>query len=475
MLFNSLQFLFFFVIIIMLYFSTPQRFRWMLLLVASYYFYMCWKPEYIILIITSTVIDYYCGIMMAKHKSKRKKKGFLLLSLVANLGLLFAFKYFNFFNDSARAVFEHFNMFYNVPTFKLLLPVGISFYTFQTLSYSIDVYRGVKTPEKHFGIFALYVSFFPQLVAGPIERSTHLMHQFHRKHEFDYDRFVSGFRLILWGLVKKIVVADRLAFYVNAVYSNVDKHNATTLLLATYFFAFQIYCDFSGYSDIAIGCARILGFDLMQNFKRPYFSKSISEFWSRWHISLSTWFRDYLYITLGGNRVKKVRWYFNLFIVFLISGLWHGANWTFVIWGAIHGFYLVFSIWTKSIRAKTISFFNCTPKINNWFKVMITFHLVLFSWIFFRANNLHDAMLVVHKITTLQFGKVFLGGFRHIFYGFLALGILLSVEYVSRRFTIEDFICRQKLVYRWAFYIFCTIILLLIGVFDASQFIYFQF
>lgn len=252
----------------------------------------------------------------------------------------------------------------------MLLPVGISFYTFQSLSYSIDVYRGEKEPERNFGKFALYVAFFPQLVAGPIERSTNLLPQFDRRISFDYDRFVSGLRLMLWGFFKKIVIADRLAIYVNEVYNSPAEFQGLTLILATYFFAFQIYCDFSGYSDIAIGAARIMGYDLMINFRQPYFSQSIAEFWKRWHISLSTWFKDYLYIPLGGNRVAKNRWYFNLMAVFLISGLWHGANWTFVLWGFLHGFYLVFSIWTQNIRDTISHAFRVDrfPALQRFFK-----------------------------------------------------------------------------------------------------------
>ncbi|CAN5908465.1 hypothetical protein BH23GEM7_BH23GEM7_20090 [soil metagenome] len=350
MLFNSLQFLFFFPVVVALYFATPHRFRWTLLLAASYYFYACWKPEYLLLIIASTLVDYGAALGMGAAATQARRKAFLALSLGSNLGLLFAFKYFNFFNESARALFDQFNLFYGVPAFDVLLPVGISFYTFQTLSYTIDVYRGQREPERHLGIFALYVSFFPQLVAGPIERSTRLLPQFFEKHEFSADRVSSGLRLILWGFFKKIVIADRLAIYVNEVYGNPAGFDGPTLLLATYFFAFQIYCDFSAYSDIAIGAARVMGFELMQNFRRPYFARSIHEFWQRWHISLSTWFRDYVYIPLGGNRVPFWRWYVNLFAVFLVSGLWHGANWTFVVWGGLHGFYLVFSLMTRNVR-----------------------------------------------------------------------------------------------------------------------------
>ena len=317
MLFNSIHFVFFFPIIIMLYFATPYKWRWLLLLVASYYFYMCWKAEYAILIVGSTVIDYFASLQMEKEEEQSKRKKWLYLSLAVNLGVLFGFKYFNFFSSNVNAFFDSINLFYNVPTFDVLLPVGISFYTFQSLSYTIDVYNNKIKAEKHFGIFALYVSFFPQLVAGPIERATHLLPQFHQKFDFEYQRVVDGLKMMAWGFFLKLVIADRLAPMVNEVFNFPERAFGMTVLVGTIFFAFQIFCDFAGYSSIAIGAAKIMGYDLMQNFRRPYFSTSIREFWQRWHISLSSWFRDYVYIPLGGNRVVKWRWYYNLFITFL--------------------------------------------------------------------------------------------------------------------------------------------------------------
>ena len=286
-----------------------------------------------------------------------------------------------------------------MPELNFLLPVGISFYTFQTLSYTIDVYKGVKEPERHLGKFALYVAFFPQLVAGPIERSTRLLPQMHQHFKFDYERVKNGILQMCWGFFKKVVIADRLAEYVNMVYNNTGDYGGIHYIIATVFFAFQIYCDFSGYSDIAIGSASIMGYDLMRNFKRPYLAQNIREFWSRWHISLSTWFRDYLYIPLGGNRVVKWRWYYNLFITFLISGLWHGANWTFVVWGGLHGFYLVFAIWTANIRKRMNKFvFGEKVFLHNFVQVIITIILAWFAWIFFRANTIGDAFLIINKI-----------------------------------------------------------------------------
>ena len=286
-----------------------------------------------------------------------------------------------------------------MPFFNVLLPVGISFYTFQTLSYTIDVYNGKTAAQKHLGVFAVYVSFFPQLVAGPIERSNHLLPQFFRKHDFSYNRVKSGLQKMLWGFFKKIVIADNLAILVDGVYNNVGNYSGLALIVATIFFTFQIYCDFSGYSDIAIGTAKVMGFELRENFKRPYFSKSIREFWQRWHITLSTWFRDYVYIPLGGNRTIKWRWYYNIFITFLVSGLWHGANWTFVIWGALHGSYLIAALILSSPKKKISLFIQSQNKsLDKLMDVVITFVLVAFAWIFFRANNIEDAIYIINNL-----------------------------------------------------------------------------
>ena len=286
------------------YFAIPYRFRWIILLGASYYFYISWKPAYVILIIMTTLITYYAGIRMGKISIKSKRKTILILSLFFNLGFLFVFKYYNFFNDSLRVIFQHYNLFYGSPPLNFLLPIGISFYTFKNLSYAIDVYRGDQLPERRLGFFVLYVAFFPQLLAGPIERITRFLPQLYERIDFDYPRVTKGLKLMLWGLFQKMVIADNLAPLVDSVYNDPTHHQGVSLILATFFFAFQIYCDFSGYSDIAIGAAQVMGFTTMENFNRPYFSKSIPEFWRRWHISLSTWFRDYLYIPMGGNRVS---------------------------------------------------------------------------------------------------------------------------------------------------------------------------
>ena len=405
MLFNSLHFLLFFPVVAAVYFSLPYRFRVYFLLAASYYFYMCWRPAYILLIIVSTLLDYGCSIAMGNKADRKDRRLFLLLSLVGNLGLLFSFKYFNFFSGSLETLFGQFNIYYHFPSLKVLLPVGISFYTFQTLSYTIEVYRGKQKAERNFPYFALYVAYFPQLVAGPIERADRLLPQVRANHDWDYDRAVDGLRQAIWGFFKKVVIADRLALLVNHIYATPGEYSSLPLLLATYFFAFQIYCDFSGYSDIAIGTAKIMGIDLMQNFNRPYHSKSIREFWQRWHISLSTWFRDYLYIPLGGNRVaRRSRWYFNIIIVFLISGLWHGANWTFVIWGSLHGFYLLGGVVTEKLRDGFCRLIGLArfPGVRKLISVVITFHLVLVSWVFFRAQSISDAFRILFEICRFQ-------------------------------------------------------------------------
>jgi D-alanyl-lipoteichoic acid acyltransferase DltB (MBOAT superfamily) len=440
---------------------------------------MAWKPEYVVLIMVSTLVDYYAGIQMGKSTGKSKRRKFLILSLFTNLGLLFAFKYFNFFNDSLRAVFNQFNIFYDVPAFQVLLPVGISFYTFQTLSYSIDVYRGDKKPERHLGIFALYVAFFPQLVAGPIERSTRLLPQFYKPHPFEYERVTNGLKLMLWGFFKKVVIADRLAIYVNQVYNHPTDYQGWSLIIATYFFAFQIYCDFSGYSDIAIGSAQVMGLRLMDNFKQPYFSKSVAEFWRRWHISLSTWFRDYLYIPLGGNRVSKWHWQVNIFLVFLISGLWHGANWTFVVWGALHGFYVIFALWTFKLRQHISNVLNLSnyPAISKFLQMVITFHLVVFAWIFFRANSISDAFLIIQNLFNFSTPpQIYLDLGRDYFVVvILSIIFLIFVDTLQSRIRIRQFVSVKPVWMRWAVYYFVIFAILAFGQFEAQDFIYFQF
>lgn len=345
MLFHSIEFFIFFPIIVILYLFLVRAIKknWinqLFLLAASLYFYACWEPKYLLLILTSVFITWISGILMT-DKPQLYKKIVLFISLLSNLGILFFFKYYNFFADTINILYTKLHIHSQIPAFNVLLPVGISFYTFQALGYSIDVYRGTVKAERNIITYALFVTFFPQLVAGPIERTEHLLPQLKVNHDFDYDRVTKGLKLALWGMFKKIVIADQLAIYVDKVYSSPTEYQSTALILATVFFAFQILCDFSGYSDIAIGCAKILGFSLNKNFDSPYLARNMADFWKRWHISLSTWFRDYLYIPLGGNRCSPIRHYLNLLITFLLSGLWHGASITFIFWGLIHSLFLI--------------------------------------------------------------------------------------------------------------------------------------
>ncbi len=479
MLFNSYEFILFFPIVVAIYFIMKPRYRWILLLLASYYFYMCWDYKYIVLILFSTVVDYFSGIAIHRSQKKRVRKAFLIASLFTNLGLLFFFKYFNFFGDTVNFFFDKFNIFHDVPSYDFLLPVGISFYTFQTLSYTIDIYRGKQIPERHFGRFALFVSFFPQLVAGPIERSVNLLPQFRMDFKFEYARVRDGLLLMLVGFLKKAVIADRLSEYVNMVYNHPGDFSGLQNVIATFFFSFQIYCDFSGYSDIAIGSALIMGYKLMTNFRRPYFSMSIREFWQRWHISLSSWFRDYVYIGLGGNRVVKWRWYYNLFITFLVSGLWHGAEWTFVIWGALHGFYLVFAIWTTKLRDRFNSGIGLSKHVDLFrvVQILVTFVLVYFSWIFFRANNTYDAFTIIGDIFKPAQGALNLFTFSVDFYiAFVSIFLLLLFEYFEEYHQLSERI-RENVSrpVKWAMFAGAMIILLVFSIWEESDFLYFQF
>jgi D-alanyl-lipoteichoic acid acyltransferase DltB (MBOAT superfamily) len=448
---------------------------------------MATKPGFVVFILLSTFSTYYAAIRMKKAGSKSKRKAFLLLSLFFNLGLLFLLKYYNFLNDSLELFLSHFHIIYKFPAFHILLPVGISFYTFKSVSYAIDVYRGVKTPERHLGFFALYVAFFPQLLAGPIERATRFLPQLYERFDFDYQRVVKGFRLMLWGLFQKMVIADNLATLVDSIYEHPADYQGFPLFFATFFFAFQIYCDFSGYSDIAIGAAQVIGYKTMENFCRPYFSKSISEFWRRWHISLSSWFRDYLYIPMGGNRVSVPRWYLNLFVVMLICGFWHGANWTFLVWGGLHGFYLIFSILTRGTRDRFVRSIGLdrTPRLHSYLKIFITFSLVCFAWIFFRADTISDAFNIISNLFT-GWERVFAAAtLRKIpFWGplkfeliisLISIGILLAAHLMEERWNVIDRFSEKPIWIRWPVYYFFLMAILLFGNLGAKQFIYFQF
>lgn len=486
MLFNSFHFLIFFPIVTLIYFLIPYKVRWIWLLITSYYFYMCWNPKYAILIATSTLITYLSGILISK--SKDKKKLWVALSFISNLSILFFFKYFDFAIENINIILNKLHITLITPSFDVLLPVGISFYTFQALSYTVDVCRGDVKPEKNLGKYALFVSFFPQLVAGPIETSKHLLDQFNHDYDFDYDRVKSGLLLMLWGFFQKLVIADRIAIVVNTVYNNYTNYSGFTLIVATVLFAFQIYCDFSSYSDIAIGCARVMGFELMQNFNRPYFSKSIAEFWRRWHISLGGWFRDYLYIPLGGSRHGKLKKYRNIMIVFLTSGLWHGAGWGFIIWGFLHGFYQVAGDLLKPTREYFIEKFNINR--NGFFyrlsQIIIVFILVDFAWIFFRANTFNDAIGIIKNMFVFNPWVLFDGSLYNLgldqkdfTVGILAIFALTIVSLLRRNTRLINIIGKQNIIVRWVFYFTFLYSILIFGIYgpgyEAQQFIYFQF
>ncbi len=478
MLFNSLQFLVFFPIVVALYYALPHKYRWSLLLIASCYFYMVFVPVYILILGFTIVIDYFAGILLENSKGHHRKM-WLIASIIANTGVLAIFKYYNFLNDNLTVLLKGFTIENPIPYLSILLPIGLSFHTFQAMSYTIEVYRHKEKAERNFGIYALYVMFFPQLVAGPIERPQNMLHQFHRKAELNYYNIVDGIKHIVWGLFKKVVIADRISEYVNIVYNNPHDHNGSQMMIATFFFSFQIYCDFSGYSSIAIGTAKILGIDLMQNFNKPYLSLSIREFWQRWHISLSSWFRDYLYIPLGGSRVPVMRGYFNTFVVFLVSGLWHGANWTFVIWGALHGFYMIFAKVTHTTRDKFNKFIGISriPSLFNVSQGIITFLLASFAWIFFRARSLNDALYIVENIfkaDTLQNLNLF--RFPVDFYiSFLLILILFLIDWLDDKKNISKWVQLSPVVIRWSIYLAPVIAMIILGVWKSADFIYFQF
>ena len=489
MLFNSLHFLIFFPVVTAAYFLLPHPTRWVLLVAASIYFYMAAIPIYILILFALILIDYAAGRMI-ESAAGRRRRFYLVASIVANVGVLGAFKYFNFLNSNLSFLATSLTGWkWPLHHFDVILPIGLSFHTFQSMSYTIEVYRGNQKAERNLGIYALYVLFYPQLVAGPIERPQHLLHQFYEKHRFELQRVVSGLTLMLWGFFKKTVIADRLAPSVAHVYSSPQDFHGPELLIATVFFAYQIYCDFSGYSDIAIGVAQVMGFELVTNFDRPYQSASIGEFWRRWHISLSSWFRDYVYIPLGGNRRAPLRTDFNLLVTFLLSGLWHGANWTFVIWGAINGVYLLVSKHTEGIRGRliTLAGLNRHPRLHRMIQVLLTFSLTCLAWVFFRASNATEAGQVLKGIFTGTAASVksVLGG--HMISAHLGMSVvdlvvviacILFMEVVQSRRNGRDvrILVQQAPAYmRWAFGITVLWSVVLFGVFQSRQFIYFQF
>lgn len=474
MLFNSIEFAFFFLIVTVLYFMLPHRFRWLLLLIASCIFYMAFVPAYILILFATIIIDYFAGIWIASASSDAQRKRFLILSIIANVGVLAVFKYCNFFVDNVNDLLRlvHIDV-KPIPYWDIVLPIGLSFHTFQAMSYTIEVYRKKQEPERHFGIYALYVMYYPQLVAGPIERPQNILHQLKEEHHFDYDRVTEGLKLMAWGLFKKVVIADNLAHIVNIGYTDVGSLHNVSALVVMVFFSIQIYCDFSGYSDMAIGSSRVMGIDLMRNFRQPYFSKSLGEFWGRWHISLSTWFKDYVYIPLGGNRVALWKHYRNLLIVFLLSGFWHGASWTFVFWGLIHGVYLILESFLRS-RFKA--------RLNPFVSGLVTFGIVTIAWVFFRAESFGQATTLLGNVltpTSLSTIKQELNRFQ---IGYLtavqilvSLCVLIYVDMVDSKHGLLQWVGeRQKLV-RWSFYYLAVAAILFWGFWGEEQFIYFQF
>ncbi len=478
MIFNSIDFAIFLPIVFLLYWYVTQhslKYQNLLIVAASYFFYGWWDWRFLGLILFSTVVDYVIGVQLSKAQKEGTRKLLLWSSLLINLGFLGTFKYYNFFLENFKVAFSFFGTEINASSLDIILPVGISFYTFQTMSYSIDVYRKQLEPTTDFIAFAAFVSFFPQLVAGPIERATNLLPQFYNKRTFDYHKAVDGLKQILWGLFKKMVIADNCAELVNAVFESPGEHSGSTLLVGAIFFTFQIYGDFSGYSDIAIGTSRLFGFDLMRNFAFPYFSRDVAEFWRRWHISLSTWFRDYLYIPLGGSKGglgMKIR---NTFIIFIVSGFWHGANWTYIVWGALNAFYFLPLLLSKKNRTNIeIAAINSVlPTIKETLSILGTFALTVFAWIFFRASSMTNAFDYIERIFSASlFSKPAIPHKSVVYF----IIIFTIMEWIGRReeFAIAKIGSHWPRYLRWIFYYAIISVLYLNGG-QEKQFIYFQF
>jgi D-alanyl-lipoteichoic acid acyltransferase DltB (MBOAT superfamily) len=476
MLFNSFGFLGFFAVIAVLYYLAPHRWRWVLLLLASYYFYSTFDLKYLLLLAGSTVAAYAVAAWITKGGGKLA----LTIGVLLQLGVLFVFKYFDFFAGAiedgllaANVVSEAIAL----PRLKLLLPAGLSFYVFSAISYMVDVHRGTVPMERHIGKFAVYIAFFPKLLAGPIERAGSFLTQLSTPAVFNATGVAAGLQLMAWGLFKKVVIADRLAAFVDTGFTNVSLQSPVTVLIAVYFYAFQIYCDFSGYSDIAIGAALVLGFRLMENFKRSYFAKSVPEFWnSRWHLSLARWFRDYLYIPLGGNRVPKWRQYINVMIVFLVSGLWHGSNWTFIIWGGLNGLYQVI----YSLLAAPRRVFAKMPQwLASLIAILITFHAITLAWIFFRASSVNSAWAVLTKISgALPQLPTLLAAYKPTGEFYLSIGLiftLLVVEFFDEKKLVSQRLLAMPRPIRWAFYYAVIFAILVIGVWNTKGFVYMSF
>ncbi|MBC7997046.1 MAG: MBOAT family protein [Leptolyngbya sp.] len=476
MLFNSIEFLIFFPLVTTLYFLVTPRWRWLLLLIASCVFYMAWIPVYVLILFLIIGIDYVAAQKIEVSQGTARKT-WLGLSIFANVSILALFKYYNFLCENLNGVFHTLNFSYQIPALNLILPIGLSFHTFQALAYTIEVYKGKQVAEKHLGIYALYVMFYPQLVAGPIERPQHLIHQFKEEHKFDDKRMASGLRLMLWGLFKKVVIADRLAILVNQVYGSPQEYSGLPLLIATYCFAYQIYCDFSGYTDIAIGAARVLGIDLVTNFRSPYSATSVQEFWHRWHISLSTWFRDYLYVPLGGSRIGQLGKIRNILIVFFVSGLWHGASWTFAQWGLLHGLYMIIYLGWRQLPDQSRALLK-VPVLGRFIGIFLTFNAVCFAWIFFRATTTQDALWIATHLLPLNnadlIPKLGLTG-GEMLVALVSILILEIVQFVDRNYGGQAVLDKMRLSVRWAGYYVLILIISLLGEFGGQRFLYFQF
>lgn len=473
MVFNSLVFVGFFFIVVSLFFILPHKYRWLLLLLGSCYFYMAYIPVYILVLLFTIVIDYFAGLLIAKSEGK-KRKLFLTTAIVANLAVLSFFKYFNFLNDNFSALLQLFHIANPVPNTSFILPIGLSFHTFQAMSYMIEVYKGRQKAEHKFGIYALYVMFFPQLLAGPIERPQNMIHQFHEQKKFEYDRVVAGLKIMLWGYFKKLVVADRLAIYVNAVYSNPHHHGGLTLFVATMFFAMQQYCDFSGYSDIAIGAAKVMGFNLMENFKRPFLSKNFSGLASRWHISLFSWFRDYVYSPLAIKaRKSNFKTFAYIGLVFLLSGLWHGANWTYICWGLALAVFIVIERLIETV-VQPRRFIN--RNVRRVLGTIITVFAIIIIAVFFRSRNMADAMHIMGAIFTFQPGNLFKGSPPiNFYYCLIVMAALYITEFFQEYVPQFKIVNNNSIVIRYTGYVLVIMVMLMIGVFNGSQFVYFQF
>jgi len=481
MLFNSLGFAIFLPIVFIIYWSLANKklaYQNIFLLAASCFFYACWDWRFLLLLLFSILLDYFSGIKIAETEAKGKRLFWLVLSISINLGFLMVFKYYNFFADSFAHAVGHLGWQVSPWTLKIVLPVGISFYTFHGLSYIIDVYKRRIQAERNFIDYALFVSFFPLLVAGPIERATHLLPQIKEPRAFEYKKAIDGLRQMLWGLFKKIVIADSCAGYVNFIFHDPGSYSGSAHLLAALFFAIQIYCDFSGYSDIALGAARLLGFDLLRNFAFPYFSRDIAEFWRRWHISLSSWFRDYVYIPLGGSKKGPAKNIRNVFIIFLISGLWHGANWTFVFWGLLNALYILPSMVLRTNRnhLDIVAQGRLLPSVREFFSMAITFCLTVFAWIFFRSDNLEAAFLFIKKIFSRSLFSM--PTTEHLRVSFiLPLAVFFIIEWMGReeQYAIAKLEIKWPKPVRYAVYYAMFFYVMYYGSGIPQQFIYFQF